>query len=187
MRVSVRIDPNALMHSSEQLLRQLLGEDVRYVEVQTADKKMSDILKRSGAPKKTPNDGTIIYKIFHTALKQTRFEGNILQQQALERLGEDYLLEEINELIVARQVEACKIICNARRTGRKVRLSDMQRRGIWQVYETFKRHLQSKGVETWEQARSRAETLVAKDYEYQRYDAVVIDEAQNLTRVCCAC
>ena len=175
---------NALVHSSEQLLQQLLGEDFRYVEVQTADKKMSDILKRAGVPKKTPNDSTIIYKIFHTALKQTRFEGNVLQQQAqqqsLERLGEDYLLEEISQVIVARQVESLQDYMHARRPGRKVRLSDMQRRGIWQVYETFKRHLQSKGVETWEQARARAETLVAKDYEYQSYDAVVIDEAQDL-------
>ena len=35
-------------------------------------------------------------------------------------------------------------------------------------------------METWEQARARAETLVTKDYEYQSYDAVVIDEAQDL-------
>src|SRR6266516_4606378 len=175
---------NALVNSSVQLLQQLLGEDYRYVEVQTADKKMSAILKRAGVPKKTPNDSAIIHKIFHTALKQTRFEGNVLQQQAqqqsLERLGVDYLLEEINQLIVARQVESLQDYMHARRPGRKVRLSDMQKRGIWQVYESFQRRLQSAGMETWEQARARAETLVAKDYEFQSYDAVVIDEAQDL-------
>jgi hypothetical protein len=123
----------ALVNSSEQLLKQLLGEDVRYVEVQTADKKMSDILNRAGVPKKTPNDNAIIHKIFQTALKQTRFEGNVLQQQAqqqsLERLGLDYLLEEINQVIVARQVESLKDYMQARRPGRKVRLSDMQVEG----------------------------------------------------------
>jgi superfamily I DNA/RNA helicase len=56
----------------------------------------------------------------------------------------------------------------------------MQKRGIWQVYETFQRQLKGAGVETWEQARTRAETLVSKDYEFQSYDAVVIDEAQDL-------
>ena len=175
---------NALVNSSEQLLKQLLGEDVRYVEVQTADKKMSDILKRAGVPKKTPNENGIIYKIFQRAIKQTRFEGNVLQQQAqqqsLERLGVDYLLEEINQVIVARQVESLQDYMHARRPGRKVRLSDMQKRGIWQVYETFQRQLKGAGVETWEQARARAETLVSKDYEFQSYDAVVIDEAQDL-------
>jgi len=175
---------NALVNSSVQLLQQLLGEDYRYVEVQTADKKMSAILKRAGVPKKTPNDSAIIHKIFHTALKQTRFEGNVLQQQAqqqsLERLGVDYLLEEINQVIVARQTEILQDYMHARRPGRKVRLSDMQKRGIWQVYESFQRRLQSAGMETWEQARARAETLVAKDYEFQSYDAVVIDEAQDL-------
>ncbi len=175
---------NALVNSSEQLLKQLLGEDARYVEVQTADKKMSDILKRAGVPKKTPNDSAIIQKIFQTALKQTRFEGNVLQQQAqrqsLERLGLDYLLDEINKVIVARQIESLQDYISARRPGRKVRLSDMQKRGIWQVYEAFQRQLKYAGVETWEQARARAEKLASKDYEFQSYDAVVIDEAQDL-------
>jgi superfamily I DNA/RNA helicase/mRNA-degrading endonuclease RelE of RelBE toxin-antitoxin system len=175
---------NALVNSSEQLLKQLLGEDARYVEVQTADKKMSDILKRAGIPKKTPNDNAIIHKIFQTALKQTRFEGNVLQQQAqqqsLERLGVEYLLEEISQVIVARQVESLQDYIHARRPGRKVRLSDIQKRGIWQVYETFQRQLKFVGMETWELARARAEALVSKDYEFQSYDAVVIDEAQDL-------
>jgi superfamily I DNA/RNA helicase/mRNA-degrading endonuclease RelE of RelBE toxin-antitoxin system len=175
---------NALVNSSEQLLKQLLGEDVRYVEVQTADKKMSYILKRAGVPKKTPNDNGLIQKIFQRAIKQTRFEGNVLQQQAqqqsLERLGLDYLLDEINKVIVARQIESLQDYMNARRSGRKVRLSEMQKRGIWQVYEAFKRQLKYAGVETWEQARARAEALVSNDYEFQSYDAVVIDEAQDL-------
>src|SRR2546425_2191860 len=160
----------ALVNSSEQLLKQLLGEDARYVEVQTADKKMSDILKRAGVPKKTPNDNGIIQKIFQRALKQTRFEGNVLQQQAqqqsLERLSLDYLLEEINKVIVARQIKSLQDYINARRPGRKVRLSDIQKKGIWQVYETFQRQLKYAGVETWEQARARAELLVSKDYEF---------------------
>ncbi len=175
---------NALVHSSEQLLRQLLGEDVRFVEVQTADKKMSDILKRAGVPKKTPNDSALIQKIFHTALKQTRFEGNMQQQQAqqlsLEQLGEEYLLEEINQVIVARQTESLQMYMHTPRPGRKVRLTEMQKRAIWQVYETFQQRLKSAGLETWEQARARAETLVANDCQYQSYDAVVIDEAQDL-------
>jgi superfamily I DNA/RNA helicase/mRNA-degrading endonuclease RelE of RelBE toxin-antitoxin system len=175
---------NALLNSSKQLLKQLLGEDARFVEVQTADKKMSDILKRAGVPKKIPNDDDIIQKIFQRALKQTQFEGNVLQQQArqqsLERLALDYLLDEINQVIVARQIESLQDYMSARRPGRKVRLSDIQKRGIWQVHQTFQRHLKYAGVETWQQARARAEALVSKDYEFQSYDAVVIDEAQDL-------
>jgi superfamily I DNA/RNA helicase len=40
--------------------------------------------------------------------------------------------------------------------------------------------LKKVGVETWEQARVRAEALVACDIDYQGYDAVVVDEAQDL-------
>ena len=64
---------NALVHSSEQLLQQLLGEDYRYVEVQTADKKMSDILKRAGVPKKTPNDSATHLQDFPHCLEADAF------------------------------------------------------------------------------------------------------------------
>src|SRR5437762_13163177 len=90
---------NALIHSSEQLLQQLLGEDARFVEVQTADKKMSDILTRAGVPRKTPNEQNrgLLQKQFYLAMKRATFEGNLLQQQAqvqaLERLGQSYVQE----------------------------------------------------------------------------------------------
>jgi hypothetical protein len=62
--------------------------------------------------------------------------------------------------IMARQIKSLQEYINARRSERKVRMSDIQKRGIWQVYETFQRQLKYAGVETWEQARGRAELLV---------------------------
>jgi superfamily I DNA/RNA helicase len=177
---------NALIHFSDQLLQQLLGEDARFVEVYTADKIMSDILKRAGAPRKTPNEQNrnLLSTMFYRAAKRTPFEGNSLQQQAqaqaIERLGLPYVHEEIHQVLIARQIATIEDYLTARRPGRKVRLNELQKKAIWRVYNAYVRQLKKVGVETWEQARIRAEALVAQDVDYASYDAVVVDEAQDL-------
>src|SRR5260221_1583670 len=177
---------NALIHSSKQLLQQLLGEDERFVEVQTADKKMSDILKRASAPKRTPNEENrgILQTQFHLSMKRASFAGNPLQQQAqaqaVERLGHVYVHEEIDKIIIARQITTFDSYLSARRPGRKIRLKDIEKQAIWCIYKTFEQQLKKVGLETWEQARVRAEALVTNDIDYQSYDAVIVDEAQDL-------
>jgi superfamily I DNA/RNA helicase/mRNA-degrading endonuclease RelE of RelBE toxin-antitoxin system len=177
---------NALVHSSEQLLQQLLGKDARFVEVQTADKKMSDILKRAGASKKTPNESNynLLHTVFHRSVRDAPFEGNLLQRQAQEqaiaRLGYSYVQEEIHKILMARQVATFDAYLTARRPGRKVRLKEIEKQAIWCVYQTYTQRLKKVGAETWEQARARAEALVVRDAEFQGFDAVVVDEAQDL-------
>lgn len=176
---------NALIHSSEQLLHQLLGEDARFVEVQTADKKMSDILKRAGVPRKTPGEhnSSQLYTVFYRSVRDATFEGNALQrlaqEQAIERLSHVYVQEEIHKILIARCIANFDDYLAARRPGRKVRLKEIEKQAIWCVYQTYVGKLKRANVETWEQARVRAEALVAHDIDYQGYDAVV-DEAQDL-------
>jgi superfamily I DNA/RNA helicase/mRNA-degrading endonuclease RelE of RelBE toxin-antitoxin system len=177
---------NALIHFSEQLLQQLLGEDANFVEVHTADKIMSDILKRAGVPRKTPNEQNrnLLSTMFHRAAKRTPFEGTQLQQQAqaqaIERLGLPYVHEEIHQVLIARQIATFEDYLTARRPGRKVRLNELQKKAIWRVYNSYVQQLKKVGIETWEQARIRAEAQVAQDVDYSSYDAVVVDEAQDL-------
>ena len=112
---------NALVKSSQQLLRQLLGEDVRSVEVTTADKLVWKLLVQVGhAPKQMANE----YEMLNTlrkAIAEARFEGNTLQQQALrfaiERLSVDYVLQEINQVLVVRQVKSLEDYQAAASTG----------------------------------------------------------------------
>ena len=147
---------------------------------------MSDILKRAGVPRRTPNEQnrSLLTTMFHRAAKRTQFEGNLLQQQAqaqaIERLGLPYVQEEIHQVLIARQVATFEDYLTARRPGRKVRLNELQKKTIWCVYNSYMQQLKKVGVETWEQARVRAEALVACDIDYQGYDAVVVDEAQDL-------
>ncbi len=176
---------NALLHASEQLLEQLLGREARQqcVQVQTADSLASKILYERKAFKEIIAP-TELSQLTRRAIKETPLAGNLLQQEAqrqtLERMGLDYLLQEINTIIVARQLASLNDYLAAPRNGRKLRLNASQRGLIWRVYERWRELLLASGQETWQQRRARAADLVEQSTLYQSYDAVVIDEAQDL-------
>lgn len=174
---------NALVKSSEQLLRQLLGEDAHFVEVQTADKIVMTLLGQVGL-RATYIDSYNLLNLLKQAVKQTAFEGNAIQQQAqqqaIARISVDYLEQEISQVIVARQLKTLQEYMQAVRTGRKLRLKAIQRQAIWAVYEKLKAMLTERKQETWQQARATAAEIVQSGIIGLRYDAVVIDEAQDL-------
>ena len=176
---------NALVKSSEQLLQQLLGDNARYVEVRNVDKLVYAVLQQSGKIKgwDIASDRQQMDALIN-AINTTPLQGNALQQQAqrqtLERLGNDYLLQELNSVIVARQISSVDDYLAAPRNGRQVRLNATQRRLVWSIYERWCDLLRASGKETWQQRRARAEALVEQCALYQHYDAVVIDEAQDL-------
>src|SRR5260221_5262781 len=174
---------NALIKSSEQLLQQLLGSNAQHVRVSTADKLAYDILHSCGQVKEIAADEELL-QLLKQAIAETPFEGNPLQQQAqrqtLARLGNNYLLQEILQVIIARQARSLQEYGRTPRTGRKLPLNATQRAVVWNVYERWRDLLQATGRESWQQRRARAEALVEQSDLYQRYDAVIIDEAQDL-------
>lgn len=176
----------ALITSSRQLLEQLLGENARYVRVETADSIAGSILYQSGQHK----GFTILDKqqdlcqLLKRTIAGTPFEGNSLQrqaqQQAVEKISIDYLLQELQSVIVARHITTLEEYLKTPRNGRKLRLNAMQRRAIWLVYTRWCIVLAQDGYETWQQRRVRAEVVSAQSSLAQFFDAVVIDEAQDL-------
>lgn len=174
---------NALIKASEQQLAQLLGEDVQYVQVNTADKLVYQLLHEAGIVKDIIED-SLLRSLTRQAISQASFPGNLLrrqaQQQTIQRMGLDYLLQEINTVIVARQLASLEAYQATPRAGRRVRLNATQRQAVWLVYEQWRSLLQKSGKETWQQRRARAAALVEQSQLYHTYDAVVIDEAQDL-------
>lgn len=174
---------NALVKSSEQLLQQLLGSDARYVRVQTADKIAHDILYRGNQLKEIigPDE---LHRTIQQAIAETPLEGNLLQREAqrqtLAKMGGEYLLQEIITIIVARQIKSLADYLSAARHGRKLRLNATQRTLVWKIYERWQALMLATGKETWQQRRARAEALVKHSPFFASYDAVVIDEAQDL-------
>ncbi len=174
---------NALVKASEQQLQQLLGARASYVQVDTADKLAHAILQESHALREIIDDAEL-RQLTRRAVAETVFPGGALQQaaqrQTIQRMGLDYLLQEFNTVIVARQLDDLSAYLSTSRAGRQMRLSAMQRRAVWLVYEVWSKLLQASNKETWQQRRARACALVEQSTLYQAYDAVVIDEAQDL-------
>ncbi|HVB73702.1 MAG TPA: UvrD-helicase domain-containing protein, partial [Ktedonobacteraceae bacterium] len=174
---------NALVKSSEQLLHPLLGSEREYVRVATSDKLVYDILRETGYMKDVI-EGEPLARMTREIVEEVLQEGNALVQQArrqaLERIGLDYLLQELNQVIVARHIETLDDYLAASRAGRQVRLNHLQRRLVWHIYERWRDVLRDYGRETWQQRRARAAALVERSSLYHSFDAVMIDEAQDL-------
>jgi len=190
---------NALITFSQQLLESLLGEDARYVEVKTADTLIySLICQATGEPKiaELAELKNIIKQALPIAINS--ISGNLLQCQAqvqtLERLSFEYLIEEIGTVIEARNITTLAAYQTTPRAGRAIALNKLQRQAIWQLRDYFYQLLQEQELETWFQLRNRAVKIVQAMENPPIYDAVLIDEAQDLdpntlrllTQLCCA-
>ncbi len=183
---------NALVAFSEQLLTSLLGDDIKYVEVKTADAVASRLVRAESAFSlvRDENPKLITTKQARKLLKQALLQtiaslpGNKLQryaqQQILDRLNPDYLLEEINRIIEAREITTLEAYQATPRNGRKIPLNKTQRQAIWHLREHFYKLLKQNNLVTWQQLRTHALQLLRQRPNPPLYDAVIIDEAQDL-------
>lgn len=91
------------------------------------------------------------------------------------------MLDEINQIIVARKIVTEASYISFERKKRKVSANEAQRKIIWSIYDRFCVLLQQHRQETWSQWRVRAEEyLLQPGHTPPGYDAVFVDEAQDL-------
>src|SRR5688572_2091615 len=176
---------NALVNFSKQLLASLLGNDAEWVEVRTADSIAREIFANRGA---NPNiaSSNILNSIMRSAVTATlkSFDRTQLQQQAkiqlLTRLTPDYLVEEVCSVIDGRGMSSLDEYLQAPRAGRSVPLNKTQRSAVWELRQKFLRLLSAQGMVTWQQIRSIALNKALNSDVSARYDAVLIEEAQDI-------
>lgn len=174
---------NALVTFSEQLLSSLLGTDAATVSVRTADSVAMRIVTSAEGTKKMAATAELKAAMLK-AVMNARYPGSSLrvraQRQTIERLGVDYLLEEIGGVIDGRRLNAFVDYARASRPGRRVSLSEMQRQAVWAVRDAFHQVLDAMQLTSWHRLRARAAELVLQGRGPAPYDAVIIDEAQDL-------
>jgi len=172
----------ALTRVSEQLLESLLGKDARFVDVRTADAVAREIA--SSGKTLDAAKSKMLREILISAIELARYEGNALkvaaQQKTIHALDRHFLLEEIQSVIEARGLTTLGQYMEAVRPGRGAALNKTQREAVWRVREAFVKVLASRGLVTWEQIRALAATRIESGEVAAKYDAVLIDEAQDL-------
>jgi mRNA-degrading endonuclease RelE of RelBE toxin-antitoxin system len=176
---------NSLVAFCEQQLRRLLGEDAEFVTVCTADSLARQVVT-SGQGEWRPAHKTVEKRCLGLALSgiQTTPARYGLQQpintRPISHLSEDYLLEEFGAVIEAREINTLDSYLDASRAGRHVRLGRTQKTTIWAAYQAFCQELAQRKNATWHQLRRRAVAIARDDDRVARFDAVIIDEAQDL-------
>lgn len=173
---------NALVTFSQQLLHSLLGEDMRYIEVHTADAVVQGIVNSFGFRQQVVPSREL-FPLLHKAAAQTAQRsaepGTGLLREAPE-LTDGYILEEIGTVIEAHALTSLDAYLRIDRTGRRVRLTARQRTAIWTVYEQLIVLMDNARVSTWHRLRRRAMAVLRAGRGPRKYDAVIIDEAQDL-------
>ncbi len=101
------------------------------------------------------------------------------------RLTEEYLYEEVTRVIQGRGVRDRASYLALERHGRKRQLPALLRALIWEVYDEYQAACANPAepILTWEQVLADALDTIRKEPSPERYAAIIVDEAQDITEV----
>ncbi|MBX3000931.1 MAG: UvrD-helicase domain-containing protein [Caldilineaceae bacterium] len=186
---------NMLVGYSEQLLKTLLNIDMlpeQQICIATLDSIANKIVNhcrsKQGLKRLTVN-GSGAIKAGINRQKEALKIGNhadatvarLLQEQAT-GIDLDYLVDEIEWVIEGQNVQSMnEYLTNVDRAGRGIGLNDNYRRAIWQIYSEVRAFCREYNMSTYGQIRQEALYYVQTGQWSDRWDFVILDEAQDLT------
>ena len=173
----------ALLTVTRQLLEQLLTpEQLARVQVSTCDQVALEIIKSRRPVKAMATDRDAMKAL--RALRKTfqpsaasSFERK-LQVRALERLSDQYLLEELDWIITGRGLGSLAEYLETPRPGRGVGFTARLRTAVWELYQAFTKGAQG---ERFPLLRNEALAIVRSGAWAGHWDHVFVDEAQDLS------
>jgi superfamily I DNA/RNA helicase len=169
------------------LLQQLLGKPPKAagVEVSTVDsialRYYTDTYGEPSFATHTQCLGCLQTALETSEIPATDVKDRQARFSKLEELGLSYLLQEILDVIEARGLTQKEYLVT-KRIGRLIPLQRNIREAVWAVYQAWQRRMDANGYITWEQIRRKA-LEVATQSLHKPYQAIVIDEAQDLSPV----
>jgi mRNA-degrading endonuclease RelE of RelBE toxin-antitoxin system len=177
---------NALVGFSRQLLEQLMGDLPVQIQVSTLDSIAVQIVQGcdqehlniggSNEIKAALNDAQIHFSQSPGANREKRLLSGDVQS-----LRKDYLVEETEWVIEGRNLQGVDEYLETDRAGRGYGFDERTRRAMWRIYQHVQDFLRKRRIVTWGYVRSRALELVQLSQWAKRWDAVIVDEAQDLT------
>jgi len=178
----------ALRRASKQLLKQLLTtHQLARVTVSTCDQVARGIVKQVEGIGKIYGRSQMLRELrtFRRSWDKKTVDGldEKLRRKALAKIPDVYLLDEIDWIIVGRDLADAEAYKSTSRAGRGIPFSAKLRVAVWDFYAAFREDLAQKSLVDFNTVRRQALGIV-KDGRYRKqYDCVVIDEAQDLTPV----
>ncbi len=174
----------ALTRSLEQQLHEILDKRDGSVEVSTADALARNIVEEVDGRPRIEYRIESLKPLINDARKRVLYREEGARRQSLQsqigRLPENVMLTEIGSVIEAREIGSVEEYLATKVPNRPSRFTDDQLRALWLVGEEFRAILQEQGKMTFSQLRRRALEIVRNGQWTRRYDAVIVDEAQDL-------
>jgi superfamily I DNA/RNA helicase len=97
--------------------------------------------------------------------------------------GGGFFAAEIADVIKGRNLRAWPEYSKAQRIGRQTGLGEAARQFVWAVYLEYQRQLDEKGLFDYMDLSLFGGECLQRDVSFEPYDAVVVDEAQDLRPV----
>ncbi|WP_277679358.1 UvrD-helicase domain-containing protein [Gracilibacillus dipsosauri] len=99
-----------------------------------------------------------------------------------EELGfdESFYREEWEDVVQRNGISSEKEYLRAKRIGRGTRISRLQRKQIWKVFEDYRSYLNRHNIKEWVDVVREARMVVERNDVVLPYKAAIIDEAQDL-------
>ncbi len=184
---------NSLVNFSESLLGQLLsdlapdghqGEPPSTFRISTLHKTALWAARSSGQPFTIATEWQR-REALHAGLAAVRPKGLgdaalIPLYRAVEALRDDYLLDEFDWVIEGQDCRDEAAYLAADRAGRGMPFSETRRRAVWKVYEVYRAALLDRDCYSWGHIIQVALDQVRAGAFRERWDYVVVDEAQDL-------
>ena len=104
-------------------------------------------------------------------------------RKIVERLGCQYVAEEIEHIILGYNIASQDKYLKQKRTGRKRGLQRHERQAVWSTFEKFELVCGQKRATTYNMRRVMALKQLKKDRGWNRFSALFVDEAQDLPGV----
>jgi superfamily I DNA/RNA helicase/mRNA-degrading endonuclease RelE of RelBE toxin-antitoxin system len=174
---------NALTNVSTSLLRTLLPGHSDAVVVKTADSLVKEIVEAAGLSFAPANETQMRDALRH-AMTRAAVGSNALEKQrnrdALARFSESYLLDEVCSVVLAQGLRDLESYLDHPRHGRREPLSNVERELVWKISREFSDAISTQHLQTWSELRVVAARLVESGRVKLSFDAVIVDEVQDL-------
>ncbi len=170
----------SLAESSRQLIGRLAAANASCIDVRHFDPLHLEILESNNAKRRIIDDHERRHYLKLSLERLGKDRDGAARRDRVSRLSLDYLSDEIDKVIVGRGIQTEDEYLAEPRQGRQVRLTADQRSTIWRLHEIRTELLRKKKLRTWEQSRAVALYFIERGKGPDRYDAVIVDEAQDL-------
>jgi superfamily I DNA/RNA helicase/mRNA-degrading endonuclease RelE of RelBE toxin-antitoxin system len=144
-------------------------ELLRKIEVLNLDGWVANFLKKSGYD----------YKLLFNGSGSEQWKSSL--NQAPDSLNDGaFLRDEWEQVIQANGVRSLEDYLRASRIGRGHRLSRLEKKAIWPVFEEYRAQLNAHGLKELIDATRDARSLLERQGDVLPYKAVLVDEAQDM-------